>query len=56
MIEELWTVLVIIWNTPVGIIEMIWAALFNREKFKYNWGLLREAIRGKKRRSNGDIQ
>lgn len=47
VIEELWTVVVIIWNLPVGIIELIWTGLFNREKFKYNWNLLLEAIRGK---------
>ena len=47
VIEELWMVLVIIWNVPVGIIELIWNALFNKEKFAYNWGLLKDAIRRK---------
>ena len=47
VIEELWTVVVILWNLPVGIIELIWTGLFNRDKFKYNWNLLLEAIRGK---------
>jgi hypothetical protein len=47
VIEELWTVLVIIWNVPVGIIELVWTALFNKEKFVYNWGLLKDAIKGK---------
>lgn len=47
VIEELWTVVVIIWNLPVGIIELIWTGLFNRDKFKYNWNLLIEAIKGK---------
>lgn len=48
VIEELWTVVVILWNLPVGIIELIWTGLFNRDKFKYNWNLLLEAIRGKR--------
>lgn len=47
VIEGLWTAAVIIWNLPVGIIELLWTALFDREKFKYNWRLLRDAIRGK---------
>ena len=47
LIEELWQVVVIIWNLPVGIIELIWNGLLNKEKFKYNWNLLVEAIKGK---------
>lgn len=47
LIEELWQVVVIIWNLPVGIIELVWNGLLNKEKFKYNWGLLRDAIKGK---------
>lgn len=47
VIEELWMVVVILWNLPVGIIELIWNALFNKEKFAYNWGLLKDAIRRK---------
>lgn len=47
LIEELWTVAVLIWNLPVAIIEMIWFACFDREKFNHNWNLLLEAIRGK---------
>jgi hypothetical protein len=47
LIEELWQVVVIIWNLPVGIIELIWNGLLNKEKFKYNWKLLVEAIKGK---------
>lgn len=49
VIEELWTVLVIIWNVPVGIIELVWTAFFNKEKFAYNWNLLKDAIKGKSR-------
>ena len=49
VIEELWTVVVIIWNLPVGIIELIWTGLFNRDKFKYNWNLLKDTIKGKSR-------
>lgn len=49
LIEELWQVVVIIWNLPVGIIELVWNGLFNKEKFKYNWNLLVEAIKGKSR-------
>ena len=48
VIEELWQVLVIIWNLPVAIVELIWTGLFNKEKFKYNWNLLVEAIKGKR--------
>jgi hypothetical protein len=47
VIEELWMVVVILWNLPVGIIELIWNALFNKEKFAYNWALLKDAIRRK---------
>lgn len=47
VIEELWTVFVILWNLPIGIIEFVWTALFNQEKFVYNWGLLKDAIKGK---------
>ena len=39
VIEEWWRLVVLLWNLPVGIIELIWDALFNREKFKYSWGL-----------------
>ena len=49
LIEELWQVLVIIWNLPVAIIEMAWLAIFDRERLKYNWGLLKDAIKGKSR-------
>ena len=49
VIEELWTVFVIIWNTPIGCIELLWTGCFDREKFKYNWGLLKDAINGKSR-------
>ncbi len=47
VIEELWTVFKILWNLPIGLIELIWEALFNKEKFAYNWGLLKDAIKGK---------
>ena len=49
VIEELWTVFVILWNLPIGITELIWTALFNQEKFVYNWGLLKDTIKGKDR-------
>lgn len=49
VIEELWTVFVILWNLPIGIIELVWTALFNKEKFVYNCGLLKDAIKGKDR-------
>lgn len=47
-IEEIWNVLAIIWNLPIGLIELIWTGLFDREKFKYNWNLLKDSIRGKR--------
>ena len=46
LIEELWQVVVIIWNLPVGIIELIWNGLLNKEKFKYNWDYLKSSIKG----------
>lgn len=49
VIEELWTVFVILWNLPIGIIELVWTALFNKEKFVYNWGLFKDTIKGKDR-------
>lgn len=49
VIEELWTVFVIIWNMPIGCVELLWTGVFDREKFKYNWNLLVEAIKGKSR-------
>lgn len=49
VIEELWTVFVIIWNMPIGCVELLWTGCFDREKFKYNWNLLVEAIKGKSR-------
>ena len=48
-IEELWTVFALLWNLPIVIVEFIWIGLFNREKFKYNWGLLKDTIKGKDR-------
>lgn len=48
VIEELWTVFVIIWNMPIGCVELLWNGVFDREKFKYNWKLLADAIKGKK--------
>lgn len=48
VIEEIWQVLVIVWNLPIGIIELVWTLCFNRDKFNYNWGLLKDAIRGKR--------
>lgn len=47
-IEEIWQVIVILWNLPVGLIELAWTALFNQEKFKYNINLLRELIRDRR--------
>lgn len=47
LIEELWQVLVLIWNLPVAIIEMAWLAIFDRERFKYNWNYLKSSIKGK---------
>ena len=52
VIEELWKVFVIIWNTPIGLIELAWTYFFNREKFNYNWYQLKQTIR-EKRRGNG---
>ena len=49
VIEEWWRLVVLLWNLPVGIIELIWDALFNREKFMYSWGLLKDTIKGKDR-------
>lgn len=48
VIEEWWLLVVILWNLPVGVIELIWTGLFDREKFKYNWGLLKDLIKGKR--------
>lgn len=48
LIEEWWLLVVILWNLPVGIIELIWTGLFDREKFKYNLGILKDAINGKR--------
>ena len=47
VIEELWTVFVILWNMPIGCVELLWTGVFDREKFKYNWNLLVEAIKRK---------
>lgn len=47
LIEELWQVLVIIWNLPVGIIEIVWNAIFDRKKLARNWLVLKDAIKGK---------
>lgn len=47
VIEELWTVFALLWNLPIVIVEFFWTALFNKEKFAYNWGLLKDAIKGK---------
>ena len=49
VIEELWTVFVILWNLPIGITELVWTALFNQKKFVYNLGLLKDTIKGKDR-------
>lgn len=49
LIEELFTVIAIVWYAPIGLIELIWSAIFNRQKFAYNWSLLKDAIRGKRR-------
>ena len=53
LIEELWQVLVIIWNLPVAIIEMAWLAIFDRERLKYNWNYLKSSIKGKSMESDG---
>ena len=45
VIEELWTVAVLIWDLPVALIEMIWLSIFDKEKFQYNWNLLKSSIR-----------
>ncbi len=48
-IETLWTVFVILWNLPIGIIELLWTGCFDREKFKYNLDMLNDAIKRKSR-------
>ena len=50
IIEEIWIVLVILWNLPVGLVEAIWLALTDRPRFKTNWEYLKDAIRDKSRR------
>ena len=47
-IEEWWLLVVILWNLPVGVVELVWTGLFDREKFKYNCGLLKDLIKGKR--------
>lgn len=47
MIEEVWLVLVIVWNLPVGLIELGWTFCFNKEKFNYNWNLLKSFAKNK---------
>lgn len=47
LIEELFTVVILIWNLPVAIIEMIWFACFDRKKFWHNWNILKSSITGK---------
>ena len=56
VIEELWKVFVIIWNTPIGLIELAWTYLFNKESFRYNVGLLKQAIRRNNGRGNGKVE
>lgn len=45
IVEELWTVAVLIWDLPVALIEMIWLSIFDKEKFQYNWNLVKSSIR-----------
>ena len=47
IVEELWTVAVLIWNLPVALVEMIWLSIFDQDKFKYNWKLLIDTVKEK---------
>lgn len=44
-IEELWTVLVLIWNIPVAIIELLWLLVTDRNAFKVNISYLKQTIK-----------
>lgn len=44
-IEGLWEVVVLIWNVPVAIIELLWLLATDRERFKLNIEYLKGAIK-----------
>lgn len=35
-IEDIWRVWVLLWNLPIGIIELIWLRIFDKERYKVN--------------------
>lgn len=44
-IEEFWHLWVLLWNLPVGVIELIWLAIFDRERFKVNIKALKDMLK-----------
>lgn len=46
-IETIWEVFKLLWNLPLAIIEFIWIAIFDKEKFHNSVVLLKETIKGK---------
>lgn len=47
-VETLWEVFKLLWNLPLAIIELIWLAFFDKDKFYNSVVLLKETIKGKK--------
>ena len=42
VIEEWWRLVVLLWNLPVGAVELVWLAIFDRERFKVNIKALKD--------------
>ena len=41
-IEDMWRVWVILWNTPIGLTELLWLRIFDKERYDYNIKLLKD--------------
>ena len=42
VIEEWWRLVVLLGNLPVGAVELVWLAIFDRERFKVNIKALKD--------------
>lgn len=41
-IEDLWRVWVLVYNLPIGIIELIWLRIFDKERYQANIKALKD--------------
>lgn len=41
-VEDMWRVWVVMWNLPIGIIELVWLRIFDKERYQVNINALKD--------------